>query len=237
MTFKLAIACAVVLSGSLSAGQITVPIAETSTKNSPLRNSGTATLAQENVGASTFLSDSETWTVKNVSTKPIITLIEQISVIYPDGSKSIRKSQYELFFHSKPLSPGSEVSLSEDPQRLLAQRRTAVSEHNAEPRCEMAVLWVQFADGSTFGDRANAESLILDRRAVLRGLSHLRQTYLNQSAQAFVDEVQGPGDGTLFDVYLDQLKSYFQSTKDVSGTYMKLMSWLETADSREQFMR
>src|SRR5438128_850080 len=107
------IACVVLLSGISVAGQTVIAVTDAHGNASPVRNTGTATLSEETSGRNTLASDSETWVTTNVSTKPIVALIEQLLVEFPDGAKVKRNAQYELFFHPDPMLPGGQLSFSQ----------------------------------------------------------------------------------------------------------------------------
>lgn len=231
--------CGVVLSLPAYGGQTIVPMTDVSAPGSPVRNSGEINLIEEPSGSrSTVASSEEDWTVKNASTKPVVAIVESLAIEYPSGHKSGRKAQYELFFYRDLMKPGDEISFSQDEPEVVRTGRLAAGPVKA--KCEVKALWIQYADGSTFGDAKYGESLLAGRRLTLEGLSRLRDVYTQKGPEQFAREVEKKvqpvvGDSYL-DVYLGQLRSYYSQTNDVQGTYNKLKTWLDTAESRQHLL-
>jgi hypothetical protein len=231
--------CGVVLSLPAYGWQTIVPITDASAPGSPVQNSGKISLIEEPSGSrSTVASAEEDWTVKNASTKPVVAIVESLAIEYPSGHKSGRKAQYELFFYPDLMKSGEELSFSQNEPEIVRVGRLATGP--VKPKCEVTALWIQYADGSTFGDKKYGESLLAGRRMTLEGLSHLRDVYTQKGPEQFEREVQKKvqpvvGDSYL-DVYLEQLRSYYSQTNDVQGTYSKLKTWIDTAESRQHLL-
>lgn len=219
------------------AGDKTIPINDLSSADSPVRSHGSVTVAQETSGDALLTSSSQDWIVKNVSAKDIVALSESLVCVYPDGRKGGRSERYELFFHPQVMKSGEEVAFSEPSSVVERTKRLGIPP--VEPRCEANALWVQFSDGSTFGDKAAGDSLLSDRRVTMKGLYVLRDVYLQSSADQFIQMVQTPPDSKSALMYVnlkDQLKDYYNETKDIQGTYNKLKAWIDTAESRQRLL-
>jgi hypothetical protein len=214
-----------------------VRIIEASPPGSPVGNNGSVTFAEMVSGDRVLSAFSQNWTVKNFSPKSIVALVETLVIQYPSGNRAGPVQEYELFFHPDLLKPGDEVSFSRP-----ARDVTEFGSHGSgpgEPNCTVNVLWVQFADGSTFGDRKYADSLLRKRRATLDGLRRLRDIYLNQGAATFASELRKKVEPTVdsnLDMFVEQLSSAYLQTNDVQATYNKLQNWLDTADSRKSLL-
>lgn len=225
--------CLLLFSISPVAGDRGIPINDVSLVGSPLRNHGVVKVAQEPSGDASMMSSSQDWTVKNVSGKAIVALSESLSCVYPDGRKGARIERYETFFHSNVMKPGDELSFSEPPRTI--ERSSKFNPGSAEPKCDAKVLWVQFVDGSIFGDKEYGDPLIADRRATLKGLNHLRSIYLQGDQDQFVQTIQGPPDPNSALSYvnlLDQLKTDYKESRDIEHTYNRLKAYIDTAETR-----
>jgi hypothetical protein len=226
------ISCIGLLAVSAFASDGIVPITDTLRNGSPVRNSGHVTFAEETSEKSVLTSYSQDWTVRNISSKAIVTLIESLTLEFPDGYRSGGIEQYDLFFHPGLMKPGDELSFTRPASGV--QRVQKHNSSSGEPKCVVSVLWVQFADGSTFGDAKYAASLLSERRQTLEGLTRLGDIYANEGAKAFLKEIQ-PEDrsGTsALDMYLIQLKVNYKQTGNTQEAYNKLKSWLDAAQSR-----
>jgi hypothetical protein len=227
------ITCVGVLAVSAFGTDKVVPITDTLPNRSPVRNSGRVIFSEEASGDRVITSYSQDWTVKNDSSKAIVTVIESLTLQFPGGYQSGGVERYELFFVPSTMKPGDELSFAHPAESVQQVRKSnAIS---GEPTCEVRVLWIQFADGSTFGDEKYAISLKSDRRQILEGLVRLRDLYASKGSEAFLNEIRpdGPLGSSAFDVYLDQLRASYKQTGNIQSCYDKLQGWLEIAQSRQ----
>lgn len=238
MKFLRIVLCGLLFALPVLGSEMAVRLTDASPSVSPVRNFGKITLVEESSGDKAMTTSDEEWAVKNVSGKPVVALVESLAIEYADGHKSGRKAQYELFFHPDLMKPGDQLSFSQNEPEVALFDKLAVGP--VKPKCEVTALWIQFADGSTFGDRRNAESLLAGRRMTLDGLSRLRNVYEQKGPDQFIQEVRkhaepAAGDSYL-DMYFEQLRTYYGQTNDVQGTYNKLKAWLDTAESRQYLL-
>jgi hypothetical protein len=61
---------------------------------------------------------------------------------------------------------------------------------NSDPTAEFYLRFVQFADGSTFGDPAEARDVLALRETILRGLRELNQSYAEHGVQGFTAKLK-----------------------------------------------
>jgi hypothetical protein len=174
----------------LAAEETTISITETTTAGSPVQNTGSVTLSETAIDEKrAVMSHGDDWTVKNVSQKPIVAFVETLLVRDANGVSVERKAQYDAFFHPELVAPGATISLSEESQG----KRVIIAKFippPVSPTCEVTVRWVQYADGSTFGDSKYAEQLLQDRVAIRGILEHLKDVYTNEGPEKFDEQLQ-----------------------------------------------
>jgi predicted exporter len=71
----------------------------------------------------------------------------------------------------------------------------------------VTVRWVQFADGTTFGDNSYARPLFEDRTAILKALQQLHEVYLNEGLEKFIEQLQQPVKQPVVDGYLEHIRT------------------------------
>lgn len=215
----------------------TLPLTDTTGPSNPISNIGSGTF--EHAGPLSYRAE---WVARNVSNKDIVALIESVSVQYPNDERGNALSEYESFFNPGLMSPGDTVTLQQhqDLHRVVPARDDMAGLGKPEsqrvmPKFEVKTLWVQFADGTKFGDARYAQKLLADRKATFTAMEHLRDLYKNQSSASFLSELQNPTapqEAGLYRMYVQQLRAYYSQTQDLGGTLRKLEEYLKTAESR-----
>jgi hypothetical protein len=189
----------------LAAEETTISITETITAGSPVQNTGSVTLSEAAIDEKrAVMSHSDEWTVKNVSQKPIVAFVETLLVRDADAVRVERKALYDAFFHPELVAPGETISLSEESHGK--QVISAKFIPPASPTCEVTVRWVQFADGSTFGDSKYAEQLLQDRVAIRGILEHLKDVYTNEGPEKFDEQLQERFHPPDADGYIEEIR-------------------------------
>jgi hypothetical protein len=191
----------------IAAGEDAVlAIVDKSPAGSPLQNIGSVTFSETAVGgAGVAVSHRDDWTVKNVSQKPIVAIVETL-LIRDDKAVNVgREARYDAFFHPTLAEPGQAISpFSQDffEDHVISSKYTPL----VSARCEVTVRWVQFADGTTFGDNSYASPLIENRTAILKALQQLHEVYLNEGPEKFIEQLQQPVKQPDVDGYLEHLR-------------------------------
>jgi hypothetical protein len=108
----------------------------------------------------------------NRSTKSILLLIGELDATSPHSNGAIRLTM-EYFF-GDPISPGETFSLV---KRSFVQASCCTNplRETHEPKATFRLMFVQFLDGSTFGDVAKAENALANRDRILKVLRNLAQ--------------------------------------------------------------
>jgi len=125
------------------------------------------------------------------------------------------------------MKAGGTISFSENPSSVEVSKATSNSD---EPSCEVIARWVQFEDGSTWGDITYADELLRNRAAIWNRLKQLDETYRNQGREQFALELQKQGQ-TEVDGYLGHLRSV-QVRQGTEATINELEGHLTFAAAR-----
>jgi hypothetical protein len=224
----LSFACLALLSLHVSAvaDDFVVPIIDKSASGSPLENIGSVTLLETIKDGKSTRSSKIEWTVRNKSPKAIVTVVETLSIRYASGQSEEIKNQYEAFFGPKLVKTGGTISFSANPSGVEV---SGASSKSSEPSCEVIARWVQFDDGSTWGDVGYAEELLKNRTAIFSRLKQLDDIYKLQGAEQFALELQKQGQSEV-DAYVGHLRSE-QSSHGTQATIDELEGHLTFADA------
>ena len=175
MRLHIAVLGVYLLTCSLLFGQ-TIPVYDDSSAGSPVSITGTVTLF---FGFTSFLSpDSSTVdcsiTGHNHASKSIIMSVVELKLTQPSGVLGESTFQRDVFF--KPLTislPNSDFTMW-DPAMGTA---FDVPGTPTTPEAHAKVIFLQFEDGSMWGDANAAARLIEKRPAVLAFLESLKSSY------------------------------------------------------------
>ena len=151
----------------------TVPVVDKSDLGSPLKISGTASFTELIVANSVKSSSSFKVDAQNVCEKAIILVLAYFDEAGPHGVGTHQVIQLDHFFWGD-IAPGVSFVLA----RSRPRRRTSADQIRPlrpadEPKAEISVQYVQFADGSTFGDETTAKGILGLRRVILEALRRL----------------------------------------------------------------
>lgn len=222
------------LSFPLTAQVKTLQVTDISAPDSPIRISGSLIVAQSieasprctsiNSQRCTATSTQYDVSLGNTSDKGIVAFIVEMGSSSEDGNfYPSRTMLSEKLFGpllgaggSEPLHvPGGTgiTSLGPDGQPF-------------PPATEARVVFVQFADGSTFGDQKAGEHLLLTRQESLESLARLDAMYTRQGEKAFDQAARQPGAGGMVDV------AHFEEQDGPVATIARVRRVLATAKQR-----
>jgi hypothetical protein len=102
-------------------------------------------------------------------------------------------------FFSDPIQPGGKILLATGPYGHVQCCINPLDEPH-DPKAAFHVEFVQFVDGSTFGDLARAKDVFVSRTSTLLMLRNLDQTYSDQGEQKFRTRLLQAQSPALFEV-------------------------------------
>ncbi len=204
MRFCLAVPlCALCLFPSMALQQevFSAPIVDKSDTGGPFQVIGKVTLQESMRVNELAWSWGEKVAVKNVSDKPILFFVITISEVGRHSAPVARRiapgdgPTYQLeddrFFNEKLIEPGDSLVLRDtspgDPDVACCINQLADTH---DPFVEYRLQFVQFADGSTFGDPSKARDSLAIRETILRGLHELLQSYEDAGESGFVAKLK-----------------------------------------------
>ena len=129
------------------------------------------------------------------------------------------------------MKPGDTVELSVG-ANFGSQIADANPSHRVEPLGEVRSGWIQFADGSTFGDPKEAVELLKNRKAILYRLQELDETYKSQGSEKFVAQLQQRVEPPEVDGFFLHLRKYYELERDLAGTVERLEMHLTQGQER-----
>jgi len=185
--FSLLIAMFNPTSASCSVSEQRMEIQDASDKGSPIQISGYMTLRYDSENRFPFSYEQST-SVKNVSSKSILLMIVHLEATSGPGHDEKYSQEY---FFGDALAPG-QVEVSHDPEQ-----RFGMSVVNGEPlpyskdphpTAQGRAEFVQFSDGSTWGDADSAKDAFETRGKTLEELDLLEHLYEQAGESAFLDE-------------------------------------------------
>jgi hypothetical protein len=174
-------------SASCSVAEQRMDIRDRSDKGSPIQISGYMILGYD--GANRFpFSYEESTSVKNVSTKSILLMIVHLEASSGPGHDETYSQDY---FFGDALAPG-QVEVNHNPEQrfgaTLVNGEPLPFEKDPHPAAQAHAEFVQFSDGSTWGDADSATNVLEDRRKTVEELDLLEHLYEQAGESAFLDE-------------------------------------------------
>jgi hypothetical protein len=202
---------------------------EKSTPEDPIRNvvfvGGESSSGSDKIVSSPAAAS---WKITNISQKRIVAFVQTVSIHSSGGQVREHGQEYEEFFYTQTFEPGDSIDLS---RRLGQWAAEAGRPQDAPPPCEVTLRWVEFADGTTFGDPDYARELLARRERVLSTFLHLSHVYEQQGAEQFERELQEHISPPLADSFIEDLRER-QKKDGTQATVDRLKMLLRTAEER-----
>jgi len=222
-------------SGLCYASDLTMKLVDVSPKNSPIRVTGRVMFSENNPKAGHY-SYSVNASASNVSDRSILLMIIDFQANGRSGWGYHHISSRDYFFEPNLLKPEAVENVD---QPLLSYGLTSTDDKTdmegdtrLEPKAIAKVEFVQFEDGSMWGNKNSAIDALDTRTRTLHFLNVLEQTYIETGEQKFLDKLS-----TTTDVFLiDLLKSACQEKGDSSYfdcTHKGIVRLLEIAKKYE----
>jgi hypothetical protein len=174
-------------SASCSVSEQRLEIQDTSDKGSPIQISGYMTLRYDSENRLPF-SYEESTSVKNVSAKSILLMVVRLEA--SSGPSQDEKYSQEYFF-GDALAPG-QVEVNNNPEQrfgaAVVNGEPLPYKKDPHPAAQAHAEFVQFSDGSTWGDADSATGVLELRRKTLEELDLLEHLYEQADESAFLEE-------------------------------------------------
>lgn len=189
----------------------TVPVVDKSDLASPLKISGTASFTEFLTANSVASAGDFNIKARNVSGKSIILLLAYFDEAGPHGGGTHHVIQVDHFFWGD-IAPGESFVFARGRSRkqISALRRDSL-EPAAEPKADIRVQYVQFADGSAFGDETAAKDILRLRPVIFDALRRLDKTGNKEEFRALLAQKIQPNGA-------DHFLETFRQTQKVHGT-------------------
>jgi hypothetical protein len=224
----LVIACV----GFVLADDAGVPVADKSERGSPLENTGSVRLSETVQNGNTHFSYQADVAARNISSKTIMAVVASLDITDSQGHKVQEMESGDLFFKDNTLKPGDVLTLSyNQPSEYFVPLK--YSSAQTTPSAESRTLFVQFEDGTTFGDEKYANRLMNSRQETWNALAHLNDVCTKQSQAACLAELQKTAELRSVDMYLQNLRRSEQQN-GLEPTLEKIRATLKTAELRQQ---
>jgi len=222
----------VLLGATMLAGDAAVrlPIADTSPLGSAVQNTGTVTVSEATVSGERLYSYTDNWTVRNVSRKAVVALVETMLLRFSNGQSLQRTLQWEGFFQPEVIEPGESLpQTTHDPAiEFHAGGKNGLSYKST---CEVVLRWVEFADGTTAGDPNYAEGLLRNRAATWKLLTALHDVYRTQGLEEFRQQLLSRVQPAEVDGFLEHLRRIHKEGGPEAAV-SRLELHLKTAEQR-----
>ena len=179
-------------SGADRKGEFVVPIEDKSGVGSPVQVAGEVSFVEMVVANEVSISRSAVVKVQNISDKPILLLVASLI----DSGRRSSLEDFDLtkddFFEDKTIQSREEVTLLGPPDgeaHTVEPIRSATGE-GKPPKAEFRLQFVQFADGSIFGDPETGRKQIASRQSTLSALQALDKAYREQGESGLLQTLE-----------------------------------------------
>jgi len=162
---------------------VTVPVTDNSAPGSPLQITGTITFTDQLSGNSVVSSSRYELTATNVSGKGIVLMLVRFRESGSRGGGTLHNIQWDNCFRNEAIAPEKTFVLDRSIGGFQTQCCINPLESGRDPVAEVSVLYSEFADGSTYGDKSEAADILATRSLIVE---HLRQLDAARGDEAFV---------------------------------------------------
>jgi hypothetical protein len=169
------------------------PLAEAIVQNddSPLRLSGTVTAKDQGLGVLRYSLERKL-VGTNLSKLAILLAVIHLKIADMSVIDSDNILEDDYFFGPNVIAPDATKSFDGTIGPFGKSIGSGVIDRVKEPEATAAVMFLQFADGSVWGDRDRAEHVMQLRKDLWEGLQSLRNTYQAKGQKEFVARMLQP---------------------------------------------
>lgn len=184
----------------------TLPVQDASEPGSPFAVTGTVTIRETLSGDRLESAFSDTISVRNVSNKTVLVAVFQLDVKPAYAGPESDTRQYECFFARDVIPPGHDHDISRPSSGSISVELMTPGRLPDVPRAQLRTLFVQFTDGSTYGEQTHARHILSLRRQTWQHLKRLDRIYAHQGEQEFVQELLQPVEPTEVNTYFEAIR-------------------------------
>ena len=152
---------------------ITVPVTDASALGSPLQVSGTITFTDQLSGNSVVSSSKYELTATNVSGKGIVFMLVRFRESGSRGGGTLHNIQRDNFFGNEGIAPEKTFVLAQSSGGFQTLCCVNPLESGRDPVAEVSVIYSEFTDGSTYGDKSVAVDILATRSLIIERLRQL----------------------------------------------------------------
>jgi hypothetical protein len=222
---------AILLSFVACWGQVTKKLHDVSLRTSPLRLSGAVSVVDDS--SKSIRSYQVEGHFDNVSSKDIALIVVHFVNDEANGPSLSLTYQEDYLFRNLLERQGSDSFHSAVVNLKFAASETfqhGLMERSSVPTASAEAVFVQFADGTTWGDSQSALGALFQRKQTLQELARLERVLADAGEQALVNEFSSKSDHLL-----PCIRSLFDRCTNGSPSCLAdgLRSVVETAKQRE----
>lgn len=231
--------CAILWIGSFSLGftwsgdtKVTVvQVQDRSASGNPFAVSGTVEIRETPLDNKRVKGEiSEDILVRNISGRAILTFVAWLDVVPAYGAPEHSVRQYERFFTSELIDPGDELIFSE-PYGYSISPYDFEKSSPESPRAELRIVYVQFLDGSLYGNVAHGRDIRRIRKLTWHYLKDLDKAYTKLGEADFLQELSEivePGENVL----IENLRK-MQRTRGTVAAVLHMRHMLQAAEEHQ----
>jgi hypothetical protein len=179
VAFTLGLACA-------QEQRAIVPVTDASSPQNLISFSGSVDFFERLAGSSRIYKEHGNVVGRNETSKNVLALVAIIRAAGFRGPGTEMLYRHDFFFKDHGLGPGDTFDIPIDSNLSMKPFNVTTLKSHADAE----LLFLQFDDGSTWGDQTIAESLIAQRGDVEAYLHRLLLTYTDHGDKAFVAALQ-----------------------------------------------
>jgi hypothetical protein len=163
----------------------TVPVTDGSVPGSPISLRGTITFGTSTVGDCSV-------TGHNNSNRMIVAYVFDLRAVLPDGQPYRYTQRHDHFFKDEAMVNMASPYPNLDFDASLECGDAPFTVRTAQPQATIEVKFVQFDDGSTWGDDAAVQNVMLQRKETLEYMNLLKAAYVRGGSSALDASLHQP---------------------------------------------
>jgi len=218
---------------ALAQSVLTVPVTDTSASESPLQITGNITFTDRIAGNSVVSFSNYELTAKNISGKAIVLLVVRFSEAGTRGGGILHTIQRDDFFRDNEIAPEKNFLLDQSHGGIQTHCCINPLDSGKDPVAEVRVIYCEFSDGSTYGERSQAGDILTTRSSILE---HLRQLDAANADNAFLRLLAQELKSAEADGFFETLRS-LETSQGTKATRSQVHLELGSAERRLTAMR